>query len=177
VSEPIAITPAFLLAAIYADLSHWASAQRGRVYVAKDLEHAVLLLADNPAGFTVVLHWQGDDPAGSGTRRSSVVEHNLRVFLRANLGPTAEPDIALIRATAARPSPFLELLSEVRRRMLAYRIPGVRAPGDLLSYKGCTDQASVGGYLIAVYSLLFGVYAPIDMPTEEEHVFLNLNPA
>jgi hypothetical protein len=166
-------TPADILDAIYQDFSAWAAQDNGRVHVARDLDAALSLVADSaPGGWTAVLHWQGEDPAGTGTRRGNVVEHNLRVFLQANLGPTAKPDIALIRATAARPNPFLDLVASVRTRMLCYVFPGVRPPGDRLSYKGCSDQVGMGGYLVAVYSLLFGVYAPIEMPAENELITL-----
>ena len=171
-SAPV-YTPASILGAIYADFAAWAAESRGTAHVARDLEQALGLIADAaPGGWTAVLHWQGEDPAGSGTRRSPVVEHNLRVFLRANLGPTAVTDIALVRPTAARPTPFLELVATVRTRMLRYAFAGVRPPGDRLSYKGCSDQVGMGGYLVAVYSLLFGLFAPIEMPAESEKIEL-----
>jgi hypothetical protein len=165
-------TPAQLIDAIYTDLSAWAAGRRGKIHVAKDLENAVTLLGNSPAGWIGVLHWQGDEPAGSGTRRSPVMENNLRIFIRANLGPTAEPDIALIRTTAACPNPILNLVEAVRTRMLSYTFPGVAAPGDRLSYKGCTDQAAVGSYLMAVYSLLFGVWTVTRMPEADELIAL-----
>jgi len=166
-------TPAQILQSIYADFSRWAAQSKGTVHVARDLEQALSLAASaTPGGWTGVLHWQGEDPVGSGVRRGSVVEHNLRLFLQANLGPTAKPDIALIQATAARPNPFLDLVARARTRMLRYVFPGVRPPGDRLSYKGCSDQVGMGGYLVAVYSLLFGVYAPIEMPEENELIAL-----
>ncbi len=172
-SEAPSTTPARIMQAMYVDLSSWAASQRGTIHIARDLETAVTMPAP-PSGWNATLHWQGDDPAGSGTRHSPVVENNLRIFVRANLGPTAKPDIALIQATAARPSPFLDLVSALRRQILRYRVPGIRAPGDRLSYKGCTDQAAVGGYLVAVYSMLFGVWSVIDMPPDDDLVTLNL---
>jgi len=168
-------SPADILDAIYQDFSVWAAQSKGRVHVARDLEAALALVAEAaPGGWTAVLHWQGEDTAGTGVRRGYVVEHNLRIFLQANLGPTAKPDMALIRATAARPNPFLGLVAQVRTRMLQYVFPGVRPPGDRLSYKGCSDQAGMGGYLVAVYSLLFGVFAPIEMPAEGELISLGV---
>jgi hypothetical protein len=165
-------TPGDLLGALHADLARWAESRRGRVLVAKDLEHAVTLLGDTPSGWTGVLHWQGDDPAGTGTRRGNVVENNLRIYVRANLGPSAAPDIALIRPTAARPNPFLNLLAEVRTQMLRYRFAGVQPPGDRMSYKGTSDQAAVGGYLVAVYSMLFGIWSCIEMPGADDMIEL-----
>jgi hypothetical protein len=165
-------TPAQLVDAIFTDFSKWAAERRGRVHVARDIEHAMTLIDNTPAGWTAVLHWQGDDPAGTGTRRSPVMENNLRLFVRANLGPSAQPDIALIRVTAACPNPMLDLVEEIRTRMLCYTFPGVAAPGDRLSYKGCTDQASVGSYLVAVYSLLFGIWTVTRMPEADELIAL-----
>ena len=165
-------TPADLIDAIYSDLSKWAAERRGRIHVARDIEHAMTLIDNTPSGWTGVLHWQGDDPAGNGLRQSPVMENNLRLFVRANLGPTAQPDIALIRATAACPNPMLDLVAQIRHRMLCYTFPGVPPPGDRLAYKGCTDQASVGSYLVAVYSMLFGIWTAIDVPDGDELVSL-----
>jgi hypothetical protein len=173
-TEPIATTPAHLMAAIHADFSRWASTQRGKVYIARDLENAMTLLDNNPAGWTAVLHWEGDVTAGTGTRRGGVVENNLRVFLKANLGPSAQPDIALINPTAARATPVMDTISVVRKRLLQYTFPGVRSPGDRLAYKGCSDQASIGGYLVAVYSLLFGIFSVIDVPADADLIALNV---
>jgi len=170
-SESPITTPAQIMAAIYADLSRWASGRQGTVHIARDLESAVTM-PPPPSGWSATLHWQGDDPAGTGTRRGNVVENNLRIFIRANLGPSAKPDIALIQATAARPGPFLDLVAALRTQVLRYTIPGVRAPGNCFSYKGCTDQAAVGGYLVAVYSLLFGVWSVIEMPETDEMIAL-----
>jgi hypothetical protein len=168
----IETTPAQLINAIFTDFSAWAVQHRGRVHIARDIEHAMTLIDNTPSGWTGVLHWQGDDPAGTGTRRGPVMENNLRLFVRANLGPTAQPDIALIRATAACPNPMLDLVAEIRTRMLCYTFPGVPVPGDRLSYKGCTDQASVGSYLVAVYSMLFGIWTATRMPEADELIAL-----
>jgi hypothetical protein len=168
----IETTPAQLVDAIFTDFSAWAAQRRGTVHIARDIEHAITLLANTPAGWTAVLHWQGEDPAGSGVRQSPVMENNLRLFVRANLGLSAQPDIALIRPTAACPNPMLDLVAEIRTRMLCYTFPGVPPPGDRLAYKGCTDQASVGSYLVAVYSLLFGVYTVATIPAAADRVAL-----
>jgi hypothetical protein len=167
---PNASTPADLMVAIHDDLSRWAAAQRGTIHLARDLDDAVTMLSNTPQGWLGVLHWQGETPAGTGTRRSPVVEHDLRIFLRANLGPTAKPNIALVRATAASPTPFLDVVSQVRYRMLSYTFKGVNPPGDRLTYKGCQDTIPVGGYMLAAFSLLFGVYGVIDMPGQDELV-------
>jgi hypothetical protein len=173
-TEPIATTPAQLMSAIYSDFSQWATANRGKVSVARDLENAVTMLDTPQSGWLAVLHWEGDATAGTGTRRSNVVENNLRVFVRANLAPSVNPDIALINPTAARQTPLFETLSMIRKRMLQYTFAGVRAPGDRLSYKGTSDQASVGGYLVAVYSLLFGIYTVMHMPDDADLIALNV---
>ena len=165
-------TPAQLLNAIYSDLARWAKGKRGRIFVAKDLENAMTLLADTPAGWVGVLHWEGCDAAGSGVRRGNVVENNLKIFVKASMGLTAEPSIALIRPTAARTAPILYLLDMVRFRMLRYRFPGVRAPGDMLSHKGTADQTSVNGYAVAVYNMTFGIWTAVRMPEEEEMIEL-----
>lgn len=169
---PNASTPAAVMAAIYGDLSTWAAQQRGTIHIARDLEDAVSILSNTPQGWLGVLHWQGETPAGTGTRRSPVVEHDLRIFLRANLGPTAKPNIALVRQTAASPTPFLDVVGAVRYRMLQYTFKGVNPPGDRMTYKGCQDTIPVGGYMLAAYSLLFGVYGVIDVPGNDDLVAL-----
>lgn len=171
-SMPNAATPAQLMQAIYQDLSQWATTQRGVIHIARDLDDAVTILANTPQGWLGVLHWQGDDPAGTGTRRSPVVENNLRLFLRANLGPTSKPNIALIQQTASSPNPFLEIVDAVRFRMLQYTFAGVNTPGDRMSYKGSSDTIAVGGYMLAAYSLLFGIFSVLRMPAETELVAL-----
>lgn len=172
-TTPTATTPAQLMNAIFTDFSKWAKGRKGRVYVAKDLEHAMTLLADTPSGWAGVLHWEGDEPAGSGTRRGGVVENNLKLFVKAGMGLSAEPSIALIRPTAARTDPILDLLDMVRFRMLQYRFPGVRAPGDVLSHKGTSDQANVSGFAVAVYNLTFGIWTAVKMPAETDMIDLN----
>ena len=163
-STPVVTNPQLLMQAIYLDLSKWASTQRGHIHIARDLDDAVTILANTPQGWLGVLHWQGDDPQGTGNRRSFVVENNLRLFLRANLGPTLKPNIALVQQTASVPNPFLQIVDAVRYRMLQYTFPGVNPPGDRMSYKGCSDTIAVGGYMLAAYSLLFGIWSVINVP-------------
>lgn len=173
---PHATTPADLMLAIFNDLSQWAAQRRGTIHIARDLDDAITILANTPQGWLGVLHWQGDDPAGTGTRRSPVVDNNLRLFLRANLGPTAKPNIALVRATAASPNPFLALINDVRYRMLQYTFPGVNPPGDRMSYKGAQDSIAVGGYMLAAYSLLFGIWSVMSTPQDSDLVPLGNQP-
>lgn len=172
-SNPNASTPAQLMAALFVDLSTWAKGQRGSIHLAKDLEHAVLLLSDAPGAWSGVLLWEGDEPAGSGTRRGGVVENNIRLFLRCQMGLDATPGISLIRPTAARQIPILELLEMVRTQMLRYSFTGVNPPGNRFTYKGTSDQTQIGDKALAVYSMSFGVWTVIRMPDEEE---INLAP-
>lgn len=163
--------PAQIIRMIYDHLDAWARGNGGRMYMAKDIENAMTLLADQPASWCGVLHWAGDTPQGD-LRRSWVVENDLKIFIKAVTAPTAIPNAELFRESASRPTPVLETIDAVRREVQRIEIPGLDDYNKSIAYKGTTDQASVGGFAVAVYVMRFVVSTAIDVPAAGELVEL-----
>jgi len=159
-------TAAKIIDAIYSDFEQWAGTKSGRVYVARDLANAMNVLGQTGSGWIGVIHWEGDEQQGEPINRGPVVANRIRVFLHANMGPTTQADLGLIRTTAAR-DPFLDVVEAVRYRMLQYTIEGLNSPANRVMYIGTTDRQDVNGVTVAAYGLEFRVYSAIRVPSEQ----------
>lgn len=172
-SSIVETSPAQIVRMIYDHMDEWARSNGGRMYMAADIENAMTLLADQPASWCGVLHWAGDIAQGD-VRRSSVVENTIKIYIKAVTAPTAIPNAELFRETASRSTPVLETIDAVRTELQRLAVPGVRAPNNRIAYRSTDDQASVGGYAVAVYVMSFALFTVIDMPADNDLIELQL---
>lgn len=159
-------TPADILGVVYADLAEWAKSNRGQCVISSGPEDLFRLLQETPSAWRIILHWQGDENVNDRVRHGNVVKNSYRVIVDGNLGPSAIPNIALIRPVAAR-TPLLELLSAVRTRMLAYEFPWLDAQNNAFVYQSSDDKVPLpDGLFVAAYNLLFTLNSKIAMPDQ-----------
>jgi len=165
-------TPADIIGLVYTDLAAWAAQNGGTVSLTKNPYDLMELLAESPSGWRLILHWAGDKPASENVRDCNVVENTMRFIIHGNLGPTAIPKIALIRATAAR-SPLLALLDAVFQRVMAYRFVGLNPPNNRFWYRGADDNVPLpDGLALAAYNLSFMLRSVKALPAEGDEIEL-----
>ncbi|HRJ48143.1 MAG TPA: hypothetical protein PKY38_12335 [Opitutaceae bacterium] len=128
-------TPDRLLNELQDELAPWVRAQKGALSIARDPFHFLELLAESPAGWRAVLHWDGETNPATEEQAGIFAPQRLSIGLTANLGLTAAPDQALVKATASRPA-LLVLLAGLRERVRGYVWPeGITNRFTL--YTGC----------------------------------------
>ncbi|WP_414664901.1 hypothetical protein [Horticoccus sp. 23ND18S-11] len=115
-------TPDAILTEMRADLEPWVRAKKGELSIARDPFHFLELLAESPASFRVVLHWDGESNPGDEPQAGVFAAQKISLGVTANLGLTAKPDEALHKATANRAA-LLRLLADVRDRARSYVWP------------------------------------------------------
>lgn len=157
-------TPAALLNELADDLKPWVEGKKGTLSVARDPYHFLELLAESPAGWRAVLHWDGDANLADDPQTGAFCPQKISVGVTANLGLTAEAGQSLRKASASRPA-LLTLLAEVRDRVRGYAWPD-EITGRYSLYKG--TEAIVlpdSGIPLAGYRLTFELLAalpPVD---------------
>ena len=156
--------PAQLVGLIYDDLAAWVLANGGEIHLTRSPFDLVELLADEPGSWRLTLHWEGDAPADDRVRECAVLRNRFRIVVDGNLGMTATPLIALIKATASR-SPFLAVLDLVRQRVMAYRFAWLREPNNRPWYKGTDDKLPMpDGVFVAAYNQSYELLSTMALP-------------
>ena len=148
-----------VLGGAYNDLQDFAAQNNGYVSIARDPWHVLELLVESPAGFRIVLHWAGDSELG-GDPRLPLVTNNIEIIVSYNLGLTAVPDISLISAQASGRPALLDLVDQVRERVLSQEWPADITYG-IAQYQSCEPVTLPDGMPLAAYRLRFGIDAAI----------------
>lgn len=168
--------PAQLVGLIYDDLATWVQANGGEIHLTRSPFDLVELLADEPGGWRLTLHWEGDAPADERTRECAVLRNRLRIVVDGQLGMTATPMIALIKQTASR-SPFLAVLDLVRQRVMAYRFPWLKEPNNRCWYKGTDDKLPLpDGVFVAAYNQAYELLSTMALPATPIELTLPAEP-
>ncbi|MCX6908055.1 MAG: hypothetical protein NTY01_08435 [Verrucomicrobia bacterium] len=137
-----AINPADILRKIEADIRPWCVANKANLSLATDAWNVLELLAESPAGLRVILHWEGDDDAGSH-ESAGIVENTIKVVLSHNRGLLAAPGANLTEGRAGQ-KPLYELLSDLRSALRAIEWPD-RIASKRLFYKGSKSVIAPDG--------------------------------
>lgn len=154
VSQPTYYTPDTMLAELERDLSPWVRSQKGVLSLARDPYHFLELLAESPAGWRAVLHWDGEANPGDDGRTGVFATQKLSLGLTKNLGLTAKPDEALVKKALANPA-FLRLVALVRERVRSYVWPD-EVTSRYTLYTGCDPVVLPdSGLPLAAYRLNF----------------------
>jgi hypothetical protein len=98
------------------DLASWVKAKKGELSVARDPYNFLELLAESPAGWRVVLHWDGETNPSDDAQVGVFAAQKISLGLTANLGLTAKPDESLHKPSPARAA-LLKILADVRERV------------------------------------------------------------
>lgn len=127
-------TPDALLTELRSDLEPWVRAKKGELSVARDPFHFLELLAESPAGFRVVLHWDGEANPGDEPQAGVFSAQRISLGVTANLGLTAKPGEALHKPTPNRAA-LLRIVADVRERARSYVWPD-HTTARFMLYKG-----------------------------------------
>ncbi len=146
-------TPEKILQELRADLEPWARDHAGLVTLARDPYHFLELLAESPAGWRIVLHWDGEDNTGDNAQAGAFCAQRLSLGISANLGLTAKPNEALVTPTASRAA-LLRLVADTRDRVRGYTWPD-RTTSRYLLYRRALPVVLPEGVPLAAYKLDF----------------------
>jgi hypothetical protein len=174
------MTPAAILAPVYAALNTWAKSLGGRATVARDPLDVLIILTQGPAGFLVVLHWAGDQSVDVGADRDDPddvgvdeilltppARSRVEIVVGQNLGLDVRRDYALIAAAENR-VPLLERISVVRGRVLAMRFKDDDESLRRFTYSGCDPVTLPDGFPLAAYRLAFEFVSSVDVNATTE---------
>lgn len=160
-------SPADILDAVYQDLHAWARARKGICVISSGPDNLFDLLREPPPTWRVILHWEGDENVNTSVRAGNVAVHHYRFVVDGSVGPTAVPNIGLVRSTASR-SPLLGLVNDIRARVLGYRFPWLDTQNNHFVYEGSDDKVPLpDGLFLAAYNLLFSLPSKFQQAEEQ----------
>ena len=149
-----------ILTKLYDALSTWGATHKATVSIARDPFHVLELLAENPQGFRIIVHWAGDDNP-SDQMEFPLADNKIEVVFSYNLGLSAQPDLALIRGQQNRPALY-KLLDELRGLILAIAFPDV-ATAIYCQYTGTEPFITPDGIPLAAYRLKFHLVSAVSI--------------
>lgn len=109
-----------LLIALENALAPLCVAQKGRLQVAKSLDHARAMLSTAPQGWTLILHLEGY--TGHPQSSHGMVYYRVATVIQQHEGMQIEPGNAIHRSSAADVA-FLERVEQVSGWMRSFKIP------------------------------------------------------
>lgn len=151
--NPAAYTPDTLLLELHEDLSAFLAANRGALSVAAEMYDFLQLLTESPAGWRVVLLWEGEENPGDDAQAGCFPTQRFSLGVTANLGLTASPEIGLIKPSASRPA-LLQLVAAVRDYVRGHVFRGEVSTKYPL-YKGADPVVLPDGMPLKAYRLRF----------------------
>ena len=128
----------------------------GTVSIARDPFNVLELLAANPSGYRLILHWAGDENV-SELPFVPLLRHKIEVVFGSNLGLTAKPDLALVQQIGDRPALFAQV-DNLRSLLLGLQFAN-DTTGGFLEYAGAEPLIIPDGVPLAAYTLKFGLRA------------------
>lgn len=160
-----ALEPDVILSAMHADLVPWASKLGGEAFIGKDPVHVFSLLAETPAGFRAVIHFDRDT-VETPDMPAPMSKQAVKVLVSTNVGLSIDPGSVLTKTNAAQRASLLSLLSNARKRVLSWRFPESVIHKGRLYYDGFEPIEMPQGYPLAAYELNFHYRAAV--PVEPE---------
>lgn len=163
------LRPDQLLALLYEALKTWVGAQtgaKGEVFISRDPYQFLTLLAETPAGYRLVLGWDGDENQSDRAKLAmgaNVCSQRLSLAISGNLGLTADPGKAAILDTAARPA-LLHLLESVRVHVRGLTLPDTIS-SILFDYRGTETVVTPDGIPLAAWKMSFEILLALTQPT------------
>jgi hypothetical protein len=171
-----AVDAGVLLEALRADLEPWLKTLKGFCSVARDPLNVLELLAEAPAGFRVILTFDGDEVPLSQTAGypPPIVRTRLRAIVSCNPGLRLARDHAILKGNVARDS-LLAILATVRKRMMGYRWPTTLVHEGAMSYEGTRPYEFPEFLPFAAYAMTFSLVHVIPLPAEGEEIALEVD--
>lgn len=148
------VNPNDLLARFFQDLQPWVESQKGTCHLAVDELHALTLLNESPAGWRVIVSWDGEENL-SEVADIFMVEQRVTVFVSSDPGLTADPDKNLAFASATR-SALLDLVADVRKRVQSQTWDG-GTTAQYWRYQGAAVARLPNGIPLRAYRMTFAI--------------------
>jgi hypothetical protein len=152
-------TPDDLLAELRDDLKPWVQKRKGMLSIATDPYNFLELLAQSPAGWRVVLHWDGEDNTAEAAQAGDFCTQRISLGITANLGLTANPSEGMVTDTAVRKA-FLGLVADLRDRVRGYVFPD-QVTNRYMHYKRAVPVVLPEGVPLAGMKLDFELIAAL----------------
>lgn len=146
-------TPDALLTELRADLEPWVAKKKGTVSIALDPYNFLELLAESPAGWRAVLHWEGEANPSDNAQAGCFCPQKISIGITKNLGLVAKKDEALVKSLLGNPA-FLKLQADLRDRVRGYVWPEQTTERYML-YKGADPVSLPDGTPLAAMRLNF----------------------
>lgn len=153
-----------MVSALQADFATWVAGVKGKLSIARDPWNVLEILCEGPQGLQVILHWNGDEPAGD-LSQDPLSNNALEVIVGYNLGLNAQQDDALIVNRTNRPS-LLKFVTDARARLLTYKF-AEDVTEQFLEYAGTEPVTLPDGMPLAAYRIRARLTARVD--TDEEY--------
>jgi hypothetical protein len=145
-------------------LDAFAQGLSGTTSIARDPYNVFELVAANPRGYLLVLHWAGDKNI-SEVVIHPLLAHRLEVIISRNLGLPARPDAALVQTIGTVP-PLFQSVDDLRNLLLGLQFPA-ESTGQFLEYAGTGPLVTPEGVPLAAYQLDFNLRAlPASSPNQ-----------
>lgn len=156
-----------ILEKLYCAIEKWGEPHKASVSIARDPFHVLEILAENPQGFRVIVHWAGDENASDIMERP-LADHKIQIVFSYNLGLTAKPDLALIQGQQNRPALY-KLLDDLRALVLGLAFPDFET-AEYCIYTGTEPVVTPDGIPLAAYRLKFHLIAAVAVPPQPQPV-------
>ena len=137
-------------------VDNFAQGLQGKVSIARDPYNVFELLAANPAGYLIIMHWAGDQQINE-VFTIPLLRHRLEFIIARNLGMTAKPDQALLDTIASQP-PLFQNVDDLRTLLMSLQVQDPSTGGNL-EYIGTEPVVTPEGVTLAAYRLIFGFRA------------------
>lgn len=157
-----------LLEKIHADLRAFVAQLNGSAFIADTPTSSLYHLANGPGQFVVTIHISGDFPVfGGGPKISDpVIEPTIVVRIMANAGFDVDKS-ASVASDKPGSRALLWIVSEIRRRILSYRIsPEVINNGELY-YAGKYPLTLPDGEPLAGFELRFTCFMQMSLEASD----------
>jgi len=159
------MSPEKLLAALQAYLDTFVEGW-GSVSLAGDPYNVYEQLTQGPNSTLIILHWAGDEPAGS-TRASPFAKNEIEVYVGRNRGLSLDPNENLVHTDIIDgQKPLFQEVAEIREHLRAFQLNDMPDVADIaheprLSYGGTGPVILPNGIPMAALRIRFNVNASL----------------
>jgi hypothetical protein len=166
-------TPDIYLEAFRLDLVEWAGELGARVSVARDPFNVLELLYAATAPL-VIIHMPGEENVRPDGPADPMTRQRVELTLSAPLRKLAAHPEAAISQAVSPAKPLLVHLSDLRKRVLAWRMDATIVHHGRLFYSGFDQVTAPDDTPLAAWTLRYYFRAPIPAPAAADLITLTL---
>lgn len=164
-----------LLEPLRANLATWVPTQKGAFFFSRDPLETLSLLAESPGGFRLVMQYESDAPTGGEQPGyfNPVLRTVISMVVSFNPGLAPVKDGKILKGDATRAS-LMNIVSTVRKRMLAYRWDTALVDNGQLSYESTNPYEMQDFLPFAAYQMRFSMVHNTPTPASGDLVTLTV---